>query len=190
MPELRTRWALLVGGRGVDGSSLAARAASDLEARGLRVGGVVQDPIERDGERTGYVARRVGADESVVVARRGAAEPGEAFCSFTFDPSAFTRAREWIGQASREADVVVIDEVSKLEVAGKGHHDAVREALAGAAIVLLVVRGDQLFAVVERFELGEPVATLEAADEGSYARFVDAVARACGPRADRRSVKA
>ena len=178
---MMARWALLVGGKGVDKTSLAERVAAELAARGLRVAGVVQDPVEEDGERRGYVARRIGASETVVVARKGAAEAGSneaTVCSFVFDASAFERAREWIRQSSREADVVVIDEVSKLEVARGGHHDAIREALRGNAIVVLVVRGDQLFSVVERFALGEPAATLESADEGAFAQFVEDLARA------------
>jgi len=175
------RWALLVGGKGDDKSALAVRVAAELGARGLRVGGVVQDPIEEDGERRAYVARRLGGPETVVVAREGAAAPGAteaAVCSYVFDAGAFERAREWIRQGSREADVVVIDEVSKLEVARGGHHDAIREALGGHAVVVLVVRGDQLFSVVERFDLGEPCATLESADEGAFARFLEDLARA------------
>jgi nucleoside-triphosphatase THEP1 len=180
-------WALLVGGKGVDGSSLASRAATELAARGLQVGGVVQEPIERDGRR-GYEARRVGGDERVVLAGKGAAPPGASkealtdFCSFVFDERAFERAAGWIRAASNEADVVVIDEVSKLEVARGGHHDAVRDALGGRALVLLVVRGDQLFSVVERFELGEPAATLESGDEGAFSAFVEDVARAAEAR--------
>jgi nucleoside-triphosphatase THEP1 len=182
-----TRWALLSGPRGTGKSSRAARIARELEGRGLTVGGVVQEAIERDGARVGYVARRVGAAargagaaDEVVLARKGAPDAGGAdvaFCSFVFDSDAFARAREWVALAARDADVVVVDEISKLEVAGQGHHDAVRDALGGRALPLLVVRADQLFGVVERFELDEPVAVLESVDDDALASFVDALAR-------------
>jgi nucleoside-triphosphatase THEP1 len=176
-------WALLVGDKGADKSALALRVATALGARGLRVEGVVQDPLERDGERSGYVVRRIGGPETVVVARKGVAPPGSdgsvaTVCSFVFDAGAFEQARAWVRRAASDADVVVIDEVSKLEVARGGHHAAIVDALGGRAVVLLVVRGDQLFSVVERFGLGEAAATLESGDEDAFARFVDDLARA------------
>jgi len=180
------RWALLVGGKGTGQSSRAARVAAQLASRGVVVGGVVQDATEDDGART-YLARHVGGSESVVVARKGAPPKGarpdalREFCSFVFDTDAFAQARAWIRDDSRTADVVVVDEVSKLEVSHGGHHDAILDARAGTAIVLLVVRGDQLFSVVERFALDdEPVATLDTVDDAAFARFVEDLAAATG----------
>jgi nucleoside-triphosphatase THEP1 len=181
---MTARWALLAGGKGTGKSSVASRVATELAQRGVVVGGVVQDAIEEDGDRVGYRARHVGGTESVVVGRKGAAPPDAdpealcSFCSFVFDPRAFDRAHGWIRQGVASADVVIIDEVSKLEVAQGGHCAAIREALAGKAIVLLVVRADQLFDVVERFGLGDALATLDAADEPALAPFVDELARA------------
>ncbi|HEX7600292.1 MAG TPA: nucleoside-triphosphatase [Polyangiaceae bacterium] len=188
---MTARWALLVGGKGTGQSSLAARASAELARRGVAVGGVVQDATEDDGGRS-YLARHVGGSESVVVARKGAPPKGARpdalleFCSFVFDTDAFARARGWIRQDAEAADVVVIDEVSKLEVSRGGHHDAIRDALFGRAIVLLVVRGDQLFSVVERFELNdEPIESLDTGEETAFARFVDELARAAGRTAGR-----
>jgi hypothetical protein len=44
---------------------------------------------------------------------------------------------------------------------------------------VLAVRGDQLFYAVERFGLGEPVATFDLADDGAELPFVEALSRAC-----------
>jgi len=178
------RWALLVGRKGEGKSSAASWVAAELAARGVAVGGFVQEAIEEDDERVGYRARGLGRPDSVVVARRGSpprgAEDGAllSFCSFVFDNDAFRQARGWLQGDLVEAGVVVIDEVSKLEVARGGHHDAILDALAGGAVVLLVVRADQLFSVVERFDLGEPVATLDAGDDDARAGFVSALAQA------------
>lgn len=189
---MTTRWALLVGGTGAGKSSVATRVAAELALRGRVVGGVVQEATEEDGAHTGHRARRVGGEGSVVLARRSAPPPGaraealREFCSFVFDDDAFGRARGWIEEASQQADVVVIDEVSKLETARAGHHDAIRDALAGRALVLLVARADQLFGIVERFGLdAEPVATLDADDEAAFAAFVEALADATRRQEDR-----
>ena len=183
-----TRWALIVGGRGAGKTAMTARVVELLEAGGLTVGGVVQRALEDGGERTGYVACRVGGAESRLLAWKGR-PPGGAdapfdFCSFTFDGGAFESARSWVRAASVGADVVVIDEISKLETGGGGHHDAIREALGGRALVLLSVRADELFRVMERFGLAEPVAYLELGGASDLESFVARLSRAVAAAAD------
>lgn len=182
------RWALIVGPKGSGKTSLAARVARELTARGVSVDGVLQAAVHQDGERVGFQARRVGASgDEVALARRGVAPEGtpperaHEFCSYVFDDDAFVQARRWVEQAANAADVVIVDEVSKLEVARGGHYAGIKSALGARAVVLLVVRADQLFAVVERFELEDAIATLETADEGALSSFVDAITRAARP---------
>ena len=106
--------------------------------------------------------------------------PGQtAFCSFLFRDDAFSTARDWLERDARTSDVVVIDEVSKLEASGKGHHDTIRHALAlNDVVVVLCIRADQLFYVVERFDLeDDAVAVMEIpADDETVASFVSDVA--------------
>jgi nucleoside-triphosphatase THEP1 len=176
-----TRWALLVGGKGTGRSLLASRLARELSSRGISVRGVVQEEIEEEQVPVGHDVRRVGTDDRMLLARRGATprEPSEeAFCSFVFDRRAFDAARGWIEQDAATAQVLIVDEVSKLEAAGGGHHDAIVHALAGTPLVVLSVRSEELFAVMERFALDEPVAMLDTADAPAFAAFVDSVATA------------
>jgi hypothetical protein len=54
---------------------------------------------------------------------------------------------------------MVMDEISKLEAAAVGHADTLRKALETLRIPLVLsVRGDQLFYVVEKFRLEDYVA--------------------------------
>jgi len=150
-----------------------------LSSRGISVRGVVQEEIEDERVPVGYDVRRIGTDDRMLLARRGAnpREPSEeAFCSFVFDRRAFDAARGWIEQDAATAQVLIVDEVSKLEGAGGGHHDAILHALAGASLVVLSVRSEELFAIMERFGLDEPVAMLDTADATGFASFVDSVA--------------
>ncbi|MCL2725597.1 MAG: DUF2478 domain-containing protein [Polyangiaceae bacterium] len=179
------RWALIVGGKGTGKSTTAARVADMLTSRGIAVGGVIQEAVHENGERIAYRAHRVGNSKSgVIIARRGAPPEGaktnalREFCSLVFDDDAFATAGTWVRQAMSACDIVIVDEVSKLEVSGGGHHDAIRDALAGHALAILVVRADQLFAVVEKFELEDAVADLEVGDDGALETFVDAIVRA------------
>lgn len=182
---MKTRWALITGGKGSGRSRTTSLVVDRLAASGISVGGVIQEAVQEDGERIGYHARRVGAERRVIpLARRGAAPVGArpdsvcSFCSFVFDGAAFAEAGTWVREAAAQCDVVIVDEVSKLEVAKGGHHDAIVDALDGRALVVLVVRADQLFAVVERFGLEDAVATLDAGDDGAESAFIEAVARA------------
>ncbi len=172
-------WALVVGASGAARRSLVDRLARRLAERGLVVAGAVQEAVIEGGERAGYVARRLGGDERCPIARHSTAAPGpseEAYCSFLFDATGFSAARRWLAEDGARADVLFIDEVSRFEAAGRGHHDAIRAALAGRALPILSVRADQLFAVIERFDLDEPVASLDAAriDDAAEAAFVEA----------------
>ncbi len=178
-----SRWALVVGTKGSDKHARLRELVERLRARGVRVGGVLQEPIDGQEEREGYVARELGGLGRAVLARRAKAQDdGDAakqvICSYAFDAEALARARGWIARDARASDVVVIDEVSKLEVARGGHHDAIVDALAGPAIALLVVRADQLFAVMERFGLDEPLAALEAPEPAALGPFVDQLVEA------------
>ena len=175
------RWALVT--RPHPGpASQAASLAAALRSRGLDVRGFVQQP----GEDGAQDLVRLGADERVSFALRGATErPGlEPFCGFAFATAAFDRAREWVESAVGHCDVLVLDEVSKLEVAGRGHHDALRLALSAAspagALVVACVRADQLGAMLERFSPGEPLLALEAPFTAEMVdAFADAVCHAC-----------
>ncbi|MCC6522835.1 MAG: DUF2478 domain-containing protein [Polyangiaceae bacterium] len=181
------RWALLAVARGSGKTALAAEVAHALVARGVRVAGVLQEPVlGEDGARVGYRVVRIGQGESLRLARLGA-EPGageESFCSFLFDGEAFARAGAWLRADAPRADVVFVDEVSKLEVAGRGHHDAVVALLVGPALPLLAVRADQLFAVMERFGLGEPEAACEGTDPEALDAFAAALVASVRGRSD------
>lgn len=181
-----TRWALISGPKGTGKSRTTARLATALSARGIAVAGFVQEAMEVDGERQGYRLRRLGKGDERVVARRNSTPRGpreESFCSFVFDNDAFDMARGWLEADAPDAQVLLLDEVSKLEVAGKGHHDAVTAALATGKLVVLSVQAAQLFGVLERFALEAPVASFEIADGDDEDAFVDALVAAARAQA-------
>lgn len=176
-----SRWALVAGARGGEKTARVRAAVEALRARGVALGGFVQDPIDEGDARVAYEVRRLTTGERVRMARPQGAAPAareEEFCSMVFDGDAFDRARAWLEADAAAATVLVVDEVSKLEAAGRGHARAIERALASDKVIaLLCVRADQLFAVVERFGLADPIATLTP-DEGSPEALAEALATA------------
>lgn len=175
------RWALIAGAHGGEKVALVRAAVEALGAQGVALGGFVQEPVDEGGARAGYEAKRLAAPARARVARKpgGQRSPAEEeFCSLVFDGDAFARAARWIEEdLAGRAQAVVIDEVSKLEVAGRGHARAIERALASDRLAVLCVRADQLFAVVERFSLGEPIASL-GEEQPSADAFAQAIAKA------------
>ncbi|MCC7535600.1 MAG: DUF2478 domain-containing protein [Deltaproteobacteria bacterium] len=168
------------------GASPVPRIAAALLARGVRVAGFTQDPIDEEGERTGYELRRLEHGDRRPIARRATGEPSSTECSFCamhFDESAFAAARDWLREDAGRAEIVLVDAVSKLEAAGRGHAGAVADSLRHSALVVLAVPPEQLFAVMERFQLPEPLATLEDPSESAFESFVEAVVEAV-PRSE------
>lgn len=176
------RWALIECERSKPKSEFALELARVLAGRGLRVGGFAQPQrLDERGEK-GYELVRLSTGERAVLARGGtAAQAGEeAVCDFAFRQGVFDLARRWI-EEDAGADVLILDGIGKLEAAGRGHAASLRRALElpPATRVVLATRPSQLFYVVERFGLGEPIASLGLpAVEAERAAFAGALARA------------
>lgn len=178
------RWALVVAARGGKRSRAAREVVAALAARGLRVGGFTQRTTEHeDGSKAFDLVRASGGD-AVPLARadrRGAVAEGGG-CAVVFEPAAFELARRWVEADAPESDVLVLDGIGKLELAGEGHRAAVARALAAAPLAVLAIRDDQLVYAVEALGLEEPVAAYtDGEGEGALAAFAEAVAAAVRP---------
>lgn len=170
------RWALILTPPGQRKSDEVFTVAAALAGRGLRLAGFAQQ--RRPDAPRRYMLCGLGSDDvPVPIARRGGT-PGpeeEPFCGCVFIPDAFATARTWLARDLPACDVAVLDEISRLEVTGGGHAEAVAEALARAPLTVLSVRANHLSALMDRFELPEPLAVLEQGDppEAFLAAIVD-----------------
>lgn len=177
------RWALVVAGRGGSRSRAAREVIAGLAARGLRVGGFTQRSVEREDGTKDYDLVRARGGETVPFARTVAqAAPAEGGgCSLRFDPAAFEAARRWVEAEAPSCDVLVLDALGKLELAGEGHRATVERALAAAPLVVLAIRDDQLVYALEALRLDEPVASLgEGEGPDALAAFLREVSQAAG----------
>jgi nucleoside-triphosphatase THEP1 len=131
----------ICGGAGSGKTTTLLRLSESLGGRGLRVGGVLQVAVQDGDLRVGYDLLDVATGEEFAFARRRSSYRS-AGLSFTFDPQGWEWAALRIQHAAAQADVVVVDELGKLEARGSGHLPALRSALAApsAATWFLAVR--------------------------------------------------
>ncbi|MGC4115058.1 MAG: DUF2478 domain-containing protein [Myxococcales bacterium] len=177
------RWAVVTGHKGDKKAEFVLGVAKALEAAGLRVAGFVQRRWH-DGDQKGHDLERVATGERLRLSQDGVAAKSisqDAFCTYAFENDGFARAFEWLREDGRAADVLVLDDVSKLETQGKGHAAALTWALAQAdKLVVISARASQLFYVVENFGLqDDPIAAAELpVGEDGLSEFAREIARA------------
>jgi nucleoside-triphosphatase THEP1 len=118
----------------LSGKSLfVERIVGALRCEGFAISGFLQRGVfGADGRKVGHDLVGISSGSCLPLARRS--EPGEGW---RFEDDAFEAA---VGEVRVGADLVVIDEVGHLELAGKGHAAAVERALSSSAAVLIVVR--------------------------------------------------
>jgi nucleoside-triphosphatase THEP1 len=176
----------VVGPRGAGKTSTLGRLADALRGKGRSVGGIRQ-PRVLDGDRTvGYRLEDV-ADGTVREFASESSTSDAAGSRFRFDPEGWAWAAERIRRARREAEIVVVDELGRLEARGEGHLPALLEEVESprARVLLIAVREDAARAVSGRlggFDRVLPadasVGEIEAEAERLVARLV---AEADGP---------
>jgi len=153
---------VVYGPRGAGKTSATVRLGEALTDLGIGVGGFFQRVVHDDLERRGYdLVSMHDRTNTLMLARPGGTEkPGEsAVCSYSFSQDALAMGRNWLENDSKTDRVLVLDEISKLEVRGEGHASALRWALtlSNDTLLLLSVRGDQLFYVLEAFGFDDSI---------------------------------
>lgn len=167
-------------------ASLALSVIGRLDSSGVRTAGFVQRKSRNERGEKRYDLERLHSPDRAVLAIDGVAAKGpneEFFCSMAVHNDGFVAAGRWIEEDAAGADVLLIDEISKLETAGKGHAATFQRVLQrDDALVLFCVRASELFYVLERFALPDEtmVAAIElpATDE-VVGGFVDALEKSC-----------
>lgn len=144
------RWAIATFGRQANRRTGAAALVSALEARGLHVGGFRQEAAPGDDAKAEVLVRIAGGDRVLLGASRAPAADGG--CTFGFRDEAFEAGRRWLREDLPRSGVVVVHDVSKLELKGGGHAPAIAEAIATQApcVVLLLASGEKLSQVLEQ----------------------------------------
>ncbi len=154
----KTRWILIAGPKRTDRSGNALELMKRLRDSGVSVGGFVQLKRHDATGRGGIELLRLRTGERRQLARDTSPSLGssdEVVCSMKFFPQVFDEARLWVETDEKESDLLVIGDISKLEVSGDGHHKSLTYALCSEKLeaVVMCARADQLFYIVEKYEL-------------------------------------
>lgn len=125
-------------------TTMVNRLAQALRGRGWSIGGISQPALQQDRHRAGYRLRDEATGEEHPFADRVlTARPGAP--RFRLDPQGFAWAANRIQQARRDCDVLVVDELGRLEGRGDGHVGALLIPIRGerVRVRLYGVRADQ-----------------------------------------------
>ena len=133
---------ILTGETGSGKTTCAAAVVELLRQRGVKVGGVLATGLLHESRRSGFDITDLSTGRTVPLCREG--EAGSAaeqrWGRFTFAHEGLELGREALTVRGPSADVVVVDEVGPLELAGGGWAAALDELAAGFRGGILVDR--------------------------------------------------
>lgn len=145
---------LITGPQGSGKTSLLLALADELRSHGRRPGGVAAPVVLDRGERIGYDLVDLETRERIALARTTIAPTGITAGPFTFVPASLASGEHALATAMYHGcDVIALDEIGPLELAGKGWARALDPLLASRSRVLLVVRPDLVREVTDRWNL-------------------------------------
>jgi len=144
---------LLVGGIGAGKTSVGLRLISLLRQSGNPPGGILAPRILKGEETVGYSLVDLSTNTTHPFA---SLEPTDISVGrFFISNEAVALARRAIRRATGEREVVLVDEVGRLELGGGGHAPVVRELLASSSLPILLVRDELVEEAVRVFEIGD-----------------------------------
>lgn len=139
---------LLTGPIGVGKTTVAERVAGSALRRGLACGGLLAPAlIDACGQKAGIWGVDVATGERRVMARTDRDLGGPAVGPYSFDSAALRWAAGLVEAAIPRADLLVVDEIGKLELwQGGGLASVLPRLAAGEAIRALVLVRESLLA--------------------------------------------
>lgn len=119
--------------------------------------GVIAEGIFIDSRKVGFVAIDIHSNQLMELARSDRKLDGFVIGRYSFSAAAFDFAKSAISKGIGE-HILVIDEIGKLELEGKGYTDLLHKALSSDTKKLFItIRKPLLGRVIEYFKITEPV---------------------------------
>ena len=116
-------------------TSFLRNIIKEISDNGFKVGGILQPSLDSNFDSAGYDIENIATGEKFPLARRRAT-PNANGLWFDFNDDAFDYAKEIILDARKNADILVVDEIGKLEQKGLGHSLALNEKILSESAFL------------------------------------------------------
>ncbi|HOM62832.1 MAG TPA: nucleoside-triphosphatase [Dysgonamonadaceae bacterium] len=145
--------AIVTGEKGSGKTRFMSETATELKKRGFDVGGVYTRKIIDNGEITAYSAVNISNCEERSLLKKDNEDMGLRIGAFSIDPEGLEFGRKAIAHAS-QANLLMIDEIGKLELDGGGWYDELRSLpLEKELFIILSVRLEFLYDVIHKWNL-------------------------------------
>ena len=166
MVSIRNQLILWVGEKHCGKTTSAANLARTARDEGFNVAGLLAPSLYRDGRLTGFDALDLGNEKRAPLARLKS-NPGESG-RFAFIADGLKLGNAALSaEATKSADLIIVDEFGPLELNGHGWRKNVDSLLAASnAVILLVVRRE-LAGEVRQLYADTPCRELAATEPGS-----------------------
>ncbi len=147
-------------------TTAAARLVQAVRARGLTVAGCLAPALYEDGRLAGFDVLDLRTGGRATLARRPSAPDEER--GFRFEVEGLELGGAALSPAAtRDADLIIIDEFGPLELAGQGWRAATDCLMTSTTAVLLLVVREELAAEVRQLYGGIPARAVVATEQGA-----------------------
>ncbi len=155
--EIRSKVVIVSSPIGMGKTRFCQTLANKLTARNLKVGGFLSIKV-LDGDQTiGYHLVDLQSENIFPFLKLRDNEIDSGIGKFAFAKDGLVRGNAILLRDKNTCDVIVIDEVGKLELKGGGWHDSLMELLDGfQGLIILSVRDSFVDEVIGYFELESP----------------------------------
>lgn len=128
-----------------------------LSNKGIKTGGIIQPASDTSEMPEAYFVQDILSQERKILAKR-LSKMQNGF-AFAFEPEAVAWAKEKIIQARQTCDILIVDEIGRLEAEGNGHMPALLESVEDETAYqwLLCTRNDCFTPLKERFPAAEKI---------------------------------
>jgi len=144
---------IITGPIGSGKTTAAHRLATALEKLGYKIGGIVAIRMMDRDETTGYTILDLSSKGEHHLA--SSVPPGIPVGRFFVSEEALAFAEHALSNGETK-EIAFVDEVGRMELAGKGYARSIRRLLAAKAIPVLAIRDLFLNEAIERFSLKDP----------------------------------
>ena len=158
-------------------TTLIRKVVEELKEMGLRVGGFVTPEEKEHGTRTGFHVQDLESGKVAVLAVAGGGGPRVG--KYGVDVKSFEGIALPVMERFKEYDVIVVDEIGRMELESAGFADALEEILNSKTPLIAALHRD----FVERYgPFGEVFTLTMDNHEAVYKELVERVKKAWAPK--------